>query len=61
MREYQLRPDNMLKDRLPGQGGNMFDWNKINSNALNKFLKKFRYYLLSLDQSAQLQLDWMNV
>ena len=20
--------------------GNMFDWNKINSNALNKFLKK---------------------
>ena len=41
--------------------GNMQNWNKINPIQLTDFLKKFRYYLLSLDQLAQLQLDWFNV
>ena len=37
--------------------GNMMDWNKIKSDDLNKFLKKFGYFVVSLDQLAQLQLD----
>ena len=41
--------------------GNMLDWNRVSPDDLNKFLKKFIYYLLSLDQLAQLQLDWINV
>ena len=30
--------------------GNMGDWNKIKPTDLNKFLKKFRYFVVSLDQ-----------
>ena len=41
--------------------GNMMDWNKIKSDDLNKFLKKFRYFVVSLDQLAQLQLDCIYV
>ena len=41
--------------------GHMSDWNKIKSNSLNQFLKKFRYFRVSLDQLAQLQLDCINV
>ena len=59
--KISIKTRQYAKRQITWARGNMMDWNKIKSDSLNKFLKKFRYFLVSLDQSAQLQLDCLNV